>query len=94
MSSDEIFNIAYAIVIIYIDDKGLIFGSLIALELEKPLIKAKKIGKLPSEIITKTYDLKYGTNSLSVQKEEIKPYSNFVIVDDLLATWCNGKMCC
>lgn len=89
MSSEKIFNEAEAIVAI--DARGFIFGSCIALELEKPLITARKSGKLPGEIISKKYDLEYGTNSLSIQKDAIKPYSNFVIVDDLLATGGTAK---
>ena len=33
-----------------------------------------------------SYELEYGSNSLSIQKEAIKKYKNFAIVDDLLAT--------
>ena len=37
-------------------------------------------------MISKSYNLEYGTNSLSLQKNAIKKFSSFVIVDDLLAT--------
>lgn len=72
--------------IIAIDARGFIFGSCIALELNKPLITARKPGKLPGEIIEKEYTLEYGKNRLSIQKKSIEKYNSFGIVDDLLAT--------
>ncbi len=72
--------------IIAIDARGFIFGTAIALSLQKPLLLARKPGKLPGELTEKSYNLEYGTNSLSIQKEALLKYNNFVIVDDLLAT--------
>ena len=72
--------------IIAIDARGFIFGSAVALEMKKPLVLARKPGKLPGELLEKTYQLEYGTNSLCIQKKLIKPYETFVIIDDLLAT--------
>ena len=65
---------------------GFLFGSSLALQSSKPLVVARKPGKLPGEIITSEYALEYGTNSLSIQKNSIKEYKSFLIVDDLLAT--------
>lgn len=84
MSSNSIFNDSDAI--IAIDARGFIFGSGIALNLKKPLIVARKPGKLPGEIYEEKYNLEYGSNSLSIQKESIDKFEKFVIVDDLLAT--------
>ena len=72
--------------IIAIDARGFIFGSCISLKLQKPLIMARKPGKLPGELIEKKYELEYGTNQLSIQKDALEKYNNFGIVDDLLAT--------
>ena len=72
--------------IIAIDARGFLFGSVISLNLSKPLVLARKPGKLPGKLITNTYDLEYGSNSLSIQNHAIKDMDNFVIVDDLLAT--------
>ena len=84
MASQPIFNKADAI--IAIDARGFIFGSGISLELKKPLIVARTPGKLPGSLITKKYNLEYGNNSLSIQKDSIDMFQKFVIVDDLLAT--------
>ena len=72
--------------IIAIDARGFIFGSSIALSLSKPLILARKKGKLPGNVIESSYKLEYGENTLCIQSKSIEGYKNFVIVDDLLAT--------
>ncbi len=72
--------------LVAIDARGFIFGSCMSLKLQKPLIMARKPGKLPGELIEKKYELEYGTNQLSIQKEALENYNNFGIVDDLLAT--------
>ena len=50
------------------------------------MIVARKLGKLPGEVVTEKYKLEYGENSLSIQKNSLKKYNSYVIVDDLLAT--------
>ena len=72
--------------IVAIDARGFIFGTAIAIRLNKPLILARKPGKLPGEIISSSHELEYGSNKLCIQKESIRDFSNFAIVDDLLAT--------
>ena len=83
MSSSEICNKAEAL--IAIDARGFLIGSAISLNISKPLILARKPGKLP-ELISNSYDLEYGKSSLSIQKDAIKGYEKFAIIDDLLAT--------
>ena len=84
MSEGQSFKNADAI--LSIDARGFIFGTAISFYLSKPMVVARKPGKLPGDIIEKSYDLEYGSNSLAIQKESIKQYNSFVIVDDLLAT--------
>ena len=84
MAGSKIFRNADAI--LAIDARGFIFGTAIGLKLSKPILVARKPGKLPGELITKSYSLEYGTNSLSIQKDLLKKYKKFAIVDDLLAT--------
>ena len=72
--------------IISIDARGFIFGSAISLCTSKPIIFARKPGKLPGELVSNSYELEYGQNSLSIQKKCLDKYNSFVIVDDLLAT--------
>ena len=84
MSSNQFLKNAEAI--ISIDARGFIFGSAVALEASKPMLVARKPGKLPGNILTREYDLEYGKNSLSIQNKSLKKFNSFVIVDDLLAT--------
>ena len=84
MSSSKIIKNAEAI--ISIDARGFIFGSAISLQVSKPMIVARKPGKLPGELVEKNYSLEYGENTLSIQKKALQKYSSYAIVDDLLAT--------
>ena len=84
MSSNQLLKKAEAI--ISIDARGFIFGSAVALESSKPMLVARKPGKLPGQLLTKEYDLEYGKNSLSIQSNALKKFNSFVIIDDLLAT--------
>ena len=84
MSSSQIIKNAEAI--ISIDARGFIFGSAISLQVSKPMIVARKPGKLPGELVEKNYSLEYGKNTLTIQKKALKKYNSYAIVDDLLAT--------
>ena len=84
MSLSEIIKNSEAI--ISIDARGFIFGTAIAFHTSKPMIVARKPGKLPGAIIQQNYNLEYGENSLSMQKQALEKFNKFVIVDDLLAT--------
>ena len=84
MSSSQIIKNAEAI--ISIDARGFIFGSAISLQVSKPMIVARKPGKLPGELVEKNYSLEYGINTLSIQKKALQKYRSYAIVDDLLAT--------
>ena len=84
MSSNKIIKNSEAI--ISIDARGFIFGSAISFQASKPMIVARKPGKLPGELIQEQYDLEYGKNFLSIQKDSIKKFNSYAIVDDLLAT--------
>ena len=84
MSSSKIIKNSEAI--ISIEARGFIFGSAISLQSCKPMIVARKPGKLPGELIQEKYSLEYGENSLAIQKEALKKFSSYAIVDDLLAT--------
>ena len=72
--------------IISIDARGFIFGSALSFYSSKPMLVARKPGKLPGEIIEEKYNLEYGEDTLSIQKKALSKYNSFVIVDDLLAT--------
>lgn len=72
--------------IIAVDARGFIFGSAVAINIQKPIIFARKPGKLPGDLISHSYELEYGKNTLCLQKDVLQKHNNFCIVDDLLAT--------
>ena len=84
MSASNILKNSEAI--ISIDARGFIFGSPISIIASKPMIVARKPGKLPGELIEQNYNLEYGENTLSIQKSALKKFNSYAIVDDLLAT--------
>ena len=84
MSSNHVIKKSEAI--ISIEARGFIFGSAISLQASKPMIVARKPGKLPGDLVQENYTLEYGSSSLSIQKEALKKFNSYAIVDDLLAT--------
>ena len=84
MSESQIIKNSDAI--ISIEARGFIFGAAISFQSSKPMIVARKPGKLPGEIINQNYSLEYGNNSLSIQQSALGKYNSYAIVDDLLAT--------
>ena len=84
MSSNKIIKSSNAI--ISIEARGFIFGSAISLQTSKPMVVARKPGKLPGELIKENYNLEYGKSTLSIQKESLEKFNSYVIIDDLLAT--------
>ena len=66
--------------------RGFVFGMPIAYLMHKPFVMIRKAGKLPCETVSKTYDLEYGTATIEIHKDAIKPGQKVVLVDDLIAT--------
>ena len=89
MSSNKIIKNSEAIV--SIDARGFIFGSAIAFQSSKPMIFARKPGKLPGELFKQNYELEYGENTISIQKKALSKYNSYSIVDDLIATGGTAK---
>lgn len=73
-------------VIVGLESRGFIFGMPIAYNLHKPFVPVRKKGKLPCETIEASYDLEYGSATIEIHKDAIKPGDKVVIVDDLIAT--------
>ena len=66
--------------------RGFIFGCPVSYALEVGFAPVRKPGKLPRETIDYKYDLEYGSNTLCMHKDAIKPGQRVLIVDYLLAT--------
>jgi adenine phosphoribosyltransferase len=72
--------------VVGMESRGFIFSTPMALHLDAGFVPVRKLGKLPAETISVEYDLEYGTNTLEVHRDAIKPGQRVLIVDDLLAT--------
>ncbi|MCR5715591.1 MAG: adenine phosphoribosyltransferase [Lachnospiraceae bacterium] len=68
------------------ESRGFIFGTPIAYNLHKPFVLIRKKGKLPCETVSIEYELEYGTATIEMHKDSIKPGQRVLIVDDLIAT--------
>lgn len=68
------------------ESRGFIFGAPLAYALGKPFVLIRKKGKLPCETIEKSYELEYGTATIEMHKDSVKPGQKVVVVDDLIAT--------
>ena len=73
-------------VIVGTESRGFIFGVPIAYNLHKPFVPVRKKGKLPCETIEMSYDLEYGSATVEMHKDSIKPGQKVALVDDLIAT--------
>ena len=71
--------------------RGFILGAAVAYGLGAGFVCARKPGKLPYRTISAEYDLEYGTDTLEVHEDAIKPGQNVLVHDDLLATGGTAK---
>ena len=72
--------------VVGMESRGFIFSAPLAYQLHAGFVPVRKLGKLPAETIEVEYDLEYGTATLEIHKDAIKPGQRVLIVDDLLAT--------
>src|SRR5205823_10321610 len=73
-------------VVVGMESRGLIFGAPIAYALGVGFVPVRKLGKLPSEVVSVEYDLEYGSATLEMHKDALQPGAKVLIVDDLLVT--------
>jgi adenine phosphoribosyltransferase len=69
-----------------VEARGFIFGAAIAEKLRAGFIPIRKAGKLPYKTESFTYDLEYGSDTLQVHQDALKPGDKVLLIDDLLAT--------
>ena len=78
-------------VVVGIESRGFIIGAALSYKLGAGFVPVRKKGKLPWRTYQATYDLEYGTDTLEVHQDGIKPGQKVVIIDDLVAT--GGTAC-
>ncbi len=74
--------------------RGFIIGPPIALNLKAGFVPVRKPGKLPYKTKRITYELEYGTDTLEIHEDAIKPGQEVLMVDDVLATGGTMAACC
>ena len=74
--------------------RGFIFGSLAAWELGVAFVPLRKPGKLPYEVQSEHYQLEYGTASLEIHVDAVRPRQRVLLMDDLIATGGTARASC
>jgi adenine phosphoribosyltransferase len=69
-----------------LDARGFILGSVIAYELAVGFVPIRKKGKLPFTTVKETYELEYGSATVELHTDAVKPGQRVLLVDDLIAT--------
>jgi adenine phosphoribosyltransferase len=72
--------------VVGIDARGFIFAAAAATRLRAGFVPVRKKGKLPYRTFEQSYDLEYGSNTIAIHVDALKPGSRVLLVDDLLAT--------
>jgi adenine phosphoribosyltransferase len=72
--------------VVGIESRGFIFGAAVADRIGAGFSPVRKPGKLPARTMRETYNLEYGTDSLEIHDDAVRPGQRVLIVDDLLAT--------
>jgi len=72
--------------VVGIDARGFIFAAAAAIKLEAGFVPIRKKGKLPFQTHEQDYALEYGTATVAVHVDALKPGSRVLLIDDLLAT--------
>ena len=72
--------------VVAVESRGFIFGATLAYQLNAGFVPIRKKGKLPYKTQSITYSLEYGTDTLEIHEDALKPGTRVLIVDDLLAT--------
>lgn len=72
--------------IVAVESRGFILAAPLAYLLQKPLVLARKKGKLPRPACSESYDLEYGSEALELSLGSIQEKDKVVVIDDLIAT--------
>lgn len=72
--------------VVAMESRGFIFAAPLALRLGIPFVPVRKPGKLPYKTIRETYQLEYGSDSLEIHEDALRPGDRVLVVDDVLAT--------
>lgn len=77
--------------VVGVESRGFLFGTMIAQHLGCGFVPARKPGKLPAKTVEVRYALEYGEDALQLHEDAVRPGQKVLIVDDLLATGGTAK---
>ena len=80
--------------IVAAESRGFIFAAPLALALKAAFVPVRKPGKLPYQKHSYSYDLEYGSDTLEMHTDALKPGQRVLVIDDLLATGGTVEACC
>lgn len=69
-----------------VESRGFVLGAALADRLNSGFLLIRKKGKLPGKVVSESYELEYGSDSLELHVDAIQKKEKVLIVDDLLAT--------
>ena len=72
--------------VVGIESRGFMFGPIVAYDLNAGFVPVRKPGKLPYQKIRQSYELEYGTDTVEMHDDGVKPGDRVLVVDDLVAT--------
>lgn len=73
-------------VVVGIESRGFIFGSVLSQLLRCGFVPVRKEGKLPHVTLKQEYTLEYGDTAIEIHDDALSRGDRVVIVDDLMAT--------
>lgn len=80
--------------VVGMESRGFFFAPILASRLNAGFVPVRKVGKLPSDKISRTYSLEYGEDTLEIHADSISPGEIVIIHDDVLATGGTAKATC
>ena len=72
--------------VVGIDARGFIFAAAAAVRLNAGFVPVRKKGKLPYQTHEQDYALEYGSATIAIHVDALKPGGRVLLIDDLLAT--------
>ena len=73
-------------VVVGMEARGFIFAAPVALALGAGFVPVRKAGKLPRPVLSESFDLEYGTTTLTMHADALVAGARVLVVDDVLAT--------
>lgn len=80
--------------VVGVDSRGFIFAPMLASKLQAGFVPVRKVGKLPYDTVSESYDLEYGSDTLEIHTDAIQKGDKVLIHDDVLATGGTAQAVC